>query len=149
MPRLLEWRHKRAFVITAEKDAVKPVPSASAASYFLIGPYGEEHREKFAWADKMHVTVLDWLQKTDQQILILSGSSGTGKSSMLSAFVVPALRESKPACTVLLVRSFDNPFDELRSQLLKPGVIWDKPPTEKAALPLFEIIQLAVVYLHR
>ena len=78
----------------------------------------------------MHKTVLAWLQKTDERILILTGSSGTGKSSLLNAFVIPALRESKPLCTVLLVRSFDNPLDDVRSQLLNPGVVWDKSPTE-------------------
>ncbi len=149
VPRFLEWRHQRVFVKSAERDAVKPIPSASAASYFLIGPYGEERRAKYSRADDMHVTVLNWLQKTNERILILTGYSGTGKSSLLNAFVIPELLESEPPCTVLLVRSFDNPFDALRTQLLKPGVIWDKPPTEKSALPLFEIIQRAVAHIRK
>jgi hypothetical protein len=70
VPRLLEWRHKRVFIKTAEEDVVKQGVSGSAGSYFLIGPYGEDRREKYARADDMHVTVLHWLQNTDEQILI-------------------------------------------------------------------------------
>jgi predicted GTPase len=73
------------------------------------------------------MTVLRWLQKTDERILILTGSSGTGKSSLLNACVIPELRESKPPCTVVVVRSFDNPIDDIRTQLLKPEFIWNRP----------------------
>ena len=93
VPRLIEWRRQRVFVKSAERDAVKPIAPASAASYFLIGPYGEERRGKYARADNVHVKVLDWLQKPGERILILTGSSGTGKSSLLNAFAIPALRE--------------------------------------------------------
>ena len=149
VPRLIEWRHQRVFIKSAERDAAKPMPRASAASYFLIGPYGEERRSNFARADNVHVKVLDWLRRTDERIVILTGSSGTGKSSLLSAFVIPTLRESVPHCEVLLLRSFDNPFTDLRSQLLKPGIIWEKPPAEKVSLPLIELIQHAVIRLRR
>ena len=79
-PRLLEWRHKRVFVKSAQKDATKSNASASAASLFdCIGPYGEERRDRYARADNMHKTVLAWLQKTDERILILTGSWAQGK----------------------------------------------------------------------
>jgi hypothetical protein len=78
VPRLIEWRHERVFVESGQKDAAKSQNgSASAASYFLIRPYDEEDRGKYARADRMHVIVLDWLKKTDERILILTGSSGT------------------------------------------------------------------------
>jgi methylthioribose-1-phosphate isomerase len=35
---------------------------------------GAPWRSKFARADNVHVKVLDWLQKTDERILILTGS---------------------------------------------------------------------------
>jgi hypothetical protein len=97
VPRLIEWRHKRSFIKGSQKDATTSTSFVSAASYFLIGPYGEERCGKYARADGMHITVLDWLH---ERILILTGSSGTGKSSLLNAFVIPALRESKPQATV-------------------------------------------------
>jgi Leucine-rich repeat (LRR) protein len=149
LPRLIKQRRERVFIKSAEREAANPQISASAAPYFLIGPYGEERRDTYARADNMHKTVLDWLRKTDEQILILTGSSGTGKSSLLNAFVIPELRESKPACTVLLVRSFDNPLEDLRRELLAPGNIWDRPPDENAKLPLNQLIGRAVTRLRK
>jgi Leucine-rich repeat (LRR) protein len=149
LPRLIKQRRERVFIKSAEKEAAKPQISASVAPYFLIGPYGEERRGTYARADNMHRTVLDWLRKTDEQILILTGSSGTGKSSLLNAFVIPELRESKPAFTVLLVRSFDNPLDDLRRQLLAPGNIWDRSSDENAKLPLNQLIGRAVTRLRK
>jgi Leucine-rich repeat (LRR) protein len=149
LPRQIKRRRERVFIKRAEKEAANLQISASAAPYFLIGPYGEERRDTYARADNMHKTVLDWLRKTDEQILILTGSSGTGKSSLLNAFVIPELRESKPGCTVLLVRSFDNPLDDLRRELLAPGNIWDRPPDENAKLPLNQLIGCAVTRLRK
>jgi hypothetical protein len=96
VPRLLEWRRKRVFVVTAQKDGAIPKSSEGVERYFLIGPYGEEQRTRYTRADGMHITVLRWLQRTDERILILTGSSGTGKSSLLNAFVIPELRKVAP-----------------------------------------------------
>jgi Leucine-rich repeat (LRR) protein len=149
VPRLVEWRRKRVFIVTAQKDAATPKGSEGAEPYFLIGPYGEEQRTRYTRADGMHVTVLRWLQKTDERILILTGSSGTGKSSLLNAFVIPEVRESSPPWTVVLVRSFDNPLDDLCTQLLKPGFIWEKPPTEHCDLPMIDLVQRAAARLRK
>jgi hypothetical protein len=149
VPRLIEWRRKRVFVVAAEKDAGTQKTSGNTEPYFLIGPYGEEQRGRYTRADCVHATVLRWLQKTDERILILTGSSGTGKSSLLNAFVIPELRDSSAPCTVVVVRSFDNPLSHLQSQLLKPGLVWDKPPAEIADLPLIEVMRRAVARLRK
>lgn len=149
VPRLFELRRKRVFIETAQKDAATPKSTEGAEPYFLIGPYGEEQRGRYTRADGMHVTVLRWLQKTDEIILVLTGSSGTGKSSLLNAFVIPELREAGPPWKVVIVRGYHNPLDDLRSQLLKPGFIWEKPSTENRNLPTVDLIQRALERLRK
>src|SRR5215469_3761714 len=86
VPRLIErWREERFIKIAAGSTVT------GAGSYFLIRPYGEEERTRYARTDGMHTSVLDWCRKTNESILILTGLSGTGKSSLLTAFVIPAL----------------------------------------------------------
>lgn len=109
VPRLSQrWHEDRFIKIPAGSTVTR------GGSYFLIRPYKEEERERYTRADGMHTAVFDWCRRTNESILILTGLSGTGKSSLLSAFVIPALREGKSPSTVVLVRSFDNPLDELR-----------------------------------
>jgi hypothetical protein len=144
IPRLVQTRHEQAFNKIAINSKV-----AGSTSYFLIRPYGEEERKRYARADGMHTAILDWCRNTDESILILTGLSGTGKSSLLTAFVIPLLREGKPPSTVFLVRSFDSPLDELRRQLLSPGLVWDKPPDGNTESNLVELLRKAITRLRR
>jgi len=60
---------------------------------------------------------------------VLTGSSGTGKSSLLQAFVIPEMREGTPPCTVLLLRSYEDRLPNSPPSR-EPGVIWTKPPAD-------------------
>jgi len=64
------------------------------SGYFRIGPYtaSEGDTAKFDRADKAHKKVLDWLLHAHSLPLYLSGDSGSGKSSLLTSSVIPALR---------------------------------------------------------
>src|SRR6516162_5862655 len=61
--------------------------------YFRVGPYSEsaDDRSRYTRADDAHKRVLEWLAQTDQPVLYLTGLSGTGKSSLLYAYVLPGL----------------------------------------------------------
>src|SRR5208337_5661740 len=76
----------------AQALAVKT--EAVQEGYFRIGPYLDtaDDRAKFDRADKAHEKVLDWLSRADAMPVYLTGDSGSGKSSVLNAFVLPALR---------------------------------------------------------
>jgi hypothetical protein len=73
--------------------AVKP--GAEQTGYFRIGPYRNtsEDRTRFKRADQAEQKALEWIEKSNQIPLYLCGDSGSGKSSLLSAFVLPKLRE--------------------------------------------------------
>lgn len=64
--------------------------------YFRIGPYLDipQDRDKFHRADGAHERALAWIERSvGSTLLYLTGDSGSGKSSLLNAFVLPALRD--------------------------------------------------------
>lgn len=99
----------------------------------------------FTRPDKAEQTVLDWIESATSPLLHFTGASGTGKSSLLDAFVLPHLRRRDPAWHIIKLRSFDDPLAALAAAL--PGV-WQKPPAGLSARPLSEQLTRAAAYLH-
>lgn len=67
----------------------------------------------------------------------LTGLSGSGKSSMLAAGVVPNLVRLNTL--IIRLRSYQDPVAVLEQELLRPGVIWKKPAIEAIGIrPLLE-----------
>jgi hypothetical protein len=149
LPRLIKQRRERLLVESSQRDIANPQPPATEADYFYIGPYPPSRRPRYDRADELHKEVLNWLKGTKETISVLTGFSGTGKTSLLQAFPIPELCEGKPPFTVLLIRGFDDPLAELRRQLLDPGLIWKKPGNDLADLALGEIIRRAVSRLRQ
>jgi hypothetical protein len=113
---LLGERTRRAMQMLAVK------PGAEQTGYFRIGPYRNtpEDRAKFKRADHADEKALAWIEASDHIPLYLCGDSGSGKSSLLNAFVLPKLRERE--WTVVEARAWQDPERALRDQLLKlPG----------------------------
>jgi hypothetical protein len=149
LPRLIKQRRERLLVKSSQRDLANPQPPVTEADYFYIGPYPASRRLRYNRADGLHKEVLNWLKGTKETVIVLSGFSGTGKTSLLQAFAIPELCEGKPPFTVLLIRGFDDPLAELRRQLLDPGLIWKKPGNDLADLALGEIIRRAVSRLRQ
>jgi hypothetical protein len=59
--------------------------------------------------------VLRWLQEAIRPILFLSGSSGSGKSSLLEAYVLPVLQ--REGWHVEVVHSFSDPLEGFEAAL--------------------------------
>ena len=80
------------------REALAVKTEAVPEGYFRIGPYLDtgEDRAKFDRADRIHEKILDWIRRADAIPLYLTGDSSSGKSSVLNAFVLPAL-EKTPA----------------------------------------------------
>ena len=97
------------------KAGAEPKPG-----YFRIGPYLDkpEDRQEFRRADQAHKEVLDWLANpaTHAMPLYLTGDSGTCKSSLLNASVLPQLRERGWA--IYSARAYRDPEAALREALV-------------------------------
>lgn len=123
-PKLLRYWRKRKLIDNGIRGKlIEP-------AYFRIQPYDEsdQDQKRYTRADKAHEEVLEWVKDTDEKVLYLTGRSGSGKTSLLNAFVIPALRESTPKFFPMTIRSFQDPMQVLHKTLLKPGLIWEQPP---------------------
>ena len=112
----VEWRAKRSRRVL-QKLAVQP--GAEQSGYFRIGPYlnTTEDRLRFDRADRAHEKVLAWIERSASVPLYLTGDSGSGKSSLLNAFVLPTLRER--GWTVVEARAWQDPETALREALVQ------------------------------
>jgi Leucine-rich repeat (LRR) protein len=113
---LAEWHAERGRH-QAQQLAVKT--EAVQEGYFRIGPYLDtaEDRAKFDRADKIHEKLLDWILRSDAIPLYLTGDSGSGKSSVLNAFVLPSLRDA--GWTIIEARAWQDPEMALREAISK------------------------------
>ncbi len=126
----VEWRSR---VVRRRQQGLAIAPAAVPTGYFRIGPYGNtpEDTAAFHRADRAHIRVLNWLNRVEGAPLYLTGQSGCGKSSLLQAFVLPALRAS--AATVIECRAWTDPLAALITALATiPGPARRRPA---AALP--------------
>ena len=136
---LVEWyaeRSRRAL----QRLAVRV--GAEQSGYFRIGPYLDtaEDRAKFDRADRAHGKVLSWIERSASLLLYLTGDSGSGKSSLLNASVLPALREH--GWIIVEARAWQDPVAALRDSLARlPGARRPRPG-EKPALRI--LIEAAV-----
>jgi Leucine-rich repeat (LRR) protein len=126
IPTLIEQRRKKK--LTEITGNLRP-------GYFRLAP--RDDQESFTRADGMHEEVLAWLRRPEAQILYLTGQSGSGKSSLLAAWVIPHL--IKEGARVVRLRGYQDPLAALQEELLKPGVIWQRPSPDAGGLrPLLE-----------
>jgi hypothetical protein len=103
--------------------------------YFQLAP--REDEASFTRADGKHEEILRWLEQQTSPIVYLTGLSGSGKSSLLAAFVLPKLERKDTV--VLRLRGYQDPVAVLEQELLRPGVIWQNPTAEAGGVrPLLE-----------
>jgi len=148
--RIIEARREAILVKRSQDENPARAHTAEPlGGYFLIGPYSEDHRSRFRRADQQHISTLRWIKRTHESILVVTGHSGTGKSSLLQAHVVPELRECEESCVVIFMRSYGNIQAELRKRLCEPGIVWSRPASDLNALELQSLIERACAYIRK
>jgi hypothetical protein len=107
----------RAKSVQRALQALAMRPGVEQSGYFRIGPYlsTAEDRAHFNRADRAHEKVLSWIEQSARIPLYLTGDSGSGKSSLLNAFVLPTLREG--GWSVVEARAWQDPAAALRDAL--------------------------------
>jgi hypothetical protein len=106
---------------------------------FRLRPYDEGDHDAFDRPDAAHHDALRWVRVADDRFLYLTGFSGTGKSSLLHAWLVPELAKADPPVKVVVARSYGDPLRQLIEALSKPGVVWkERAPAEPDARALLE-----------
>jgi hypothetical protein len=113
----IEWHAER---VRRRLQSLAVQTAAVPQSDFRIGPYLDtaEDRARFERADRAHEKVLDWIRRSTTAgvlPLYLTGDSGSGKSSLLNAFVLPTLRQD--GWTVIEARAWQDPEAALRDAL--------------------------------
>jgi hypothetical protein len=126
LPTLLERRRK---------DRLAQITGSTRPGYFQLAP--REDEESFQRADGKHDEVLKWLRQSPYRVLYLTGSSGAGKSSLLTAWVLPKLE--REGVRVIRLRGYQDPAQALEDELKRAGVIWKRnPPATTDLNALFE-----------
>ena len=125
-----------------ERD-LRPV-GAGRTGYFTTAPREDDPDQLFA---RGYEPFLEWARKPKAALLHLTGLSGSGKSSLLSAYLKPRLAAIPGERTRLLaVRSYHDPLLALKDALLP---LWQKRPANYAALAPLEALRRASHQLDR
>ena len=103
------------------RNRLKLVSGTLKAGYFQLGPRQDE--EGFDRADRKHIEIYLWLKQSPKRLLYLVGASGAGKSSLLTAWVIPKLEREKTV--VIRLRGFQDPASALEGELNK--IVRKKP----------------------
>ena len=125
-PRILSAKRKADLVHFGKTGSLKQ------RGHFHLAPfrYNRGDRARFHRADREHDKVVFWISNGKSRVNFLSGRSGTGKSSLLQAHVLPKLTETPHFWKVVSLHAGADALQDMCDALLKPGTLWQDPPTE-------------------
>jgi hypothetical protein len=135
---LQTWRARRGRQRQREEWGLED--GVAVPGHFRLSPWQDtpDDRKRFTRPDGLHERVTEWIRQSTLPLLYLTGSSGSGKSSLLNAAVLPALRGlsgGKDGVHSVVLRGFDDPLQELRDWLLKDDQPWADGDLKKKRTP--------------
>lgn len=113
---------------------------------FRLHPFTASDRDAFSRLDGADHDVLAFVKSADAPVLYLSGASGVGKSSLLSAAVLPRLRDE--GWTVVETQVSGDPAACLRQALVTSERLAGRLPAGAAALPPLALVTVAAAAAH-
>ena len=127
----IEHRRRQRVIELVEKE------ESQRREAFRLRPYEERDHDGFDRPDNAHKKAVDWLDEAKATCLYLTGFSGTGKSSLLQAWLIPELAAADRPLRSVVVRSFADPIGQLVAALKAEGAVpVDLPAEETNPLPL-------------
>lgn len=129
----LRRRRERAF--RPIFDSTKKAEPA----YFQTGPRVDDPYGFFAAG---YERFLDWTRQPKAPVLHLTGLSGSGKSSLIEAYLKPRLEEQSPQGKTVLVSVCDHgdPLASMKDDLLR---FWKRKPDDYDSLSTLQALQRA------
>ena len=98
--------------------------------YFRVEPYSTPKGEpSYSRPDGAHEDILRWISGASSSLLYLTGRSGCGKSSLVSAWLKP--KPEQEDWIVLILRESRDPLQAAASAVSTPGLIWQRPPSSE------------------
>ncbi|MBK9147491.1 MAG: hypothetical protein IPM12_06695 [Flavobacteriales bacterium] len=95
-----------------ERMRPKKLSGPSHLDYFTTAPRGEKDAALFA---DRYERFVDWAKEPASPVLSLTGESGSGKSSVIRAVLMPWLKEY--GVRIMLIRSHDDPLKQMAEAL--------------------------------
>jgi Leucine Rich repeats (2 copies) len=107
------------------------ITGALQTGYFTLRPRQSE--DAFERADNAHHEILRWIQNNREPVLYLTGASGTGKTSLLAAWVLPKLEAASHV--VVRIRGYENDLlERIQECLLETGLFREKDSAKAEGL---------------
>ncbi len=153
---LPRWLHRRRQKRLRDRrnDAELLMEKADRERVFRLDPQprpkSPKDRITFDRADGVHKEISHWIRRSNRPLLYVTGQSGTGKSSLMAAYVAPALNRGVdvPAnadaetMIAVIVRAFGDLDATLCESIGAADVVWKDPP-DLSQLSAREILERA------
>lgn len=106
-------------LIQVSDGVLREQPFLASSPYLGLHRFEEQHRSLFFGRDALAAELLAMVQ--NRPLTLVLGASGSGKSSLVRAGLIPLLRARKPRLQALCFVPDRDPFESLRAALIHAG----------------------------